>query len=178
MTTAVDREKECPFLLRVFTKNGAHHRNSEFTLTTVPAADELQLYTWRNATLEELAQLIQEVIPDAQHPEARISFRLIYLDNRRATYQYKEIGRVQNGKPTPDHLKTLDQCKFFIGDYLDVAIFIGPPRQMGGRMDQIHSRDARFGPRPRFGNGGGRDRDNNRFGRDNRPPFGSRRDRF
>ena len=131
-----------------------------------------------NATLEELAQLIQEVVPDAQHPDARIAFRLIYLDSQRATYRSRDIGRVVNAKPNNDQQKTLDDCRFFIGDFLDVAIYIGPPRHVSRRGSDWGAREG--GPmRNRLGGdrGGGRfGRDRGSFRRDDRP-FG-RRDRF
>ncbi|GAA5799687.1 hypothetical protein HPULCUR_005104 [Helicostylum pulchrum] len=187
MTSTVDREKECPFLLRVFTHNGGHNHISQFTVNSVPS-EELSLYTWKNATLEELAQLIEQVIPEAQDPDARIAFRLIYLDTERARYQSRDIGRVVPAKPTEDQKKTLEECQFYIGDYLDVAIFIGPPplnqmrgnRQFGGRDGGAAGRGGRDGGRfgGRLGGGGvggGRrnfggapynrdNRDNGRFG--------------
>ncbi|KAI9010330.1 Sin3 associated polypeptide p18-domain-containing protein [Phycomyces nitens] len=184
MSTPIDREKECPFLLRVFTKQGAHHRLNEFTVENTPSADELQLYTWRNATLDELAQLIQQVIPEAQHHDARISFRLVYLDSARATFLYRDLGRILTSKPSPDQTKTLEDCNFFIGDYLDVAIFIGPPPV---RQDARPGREGRFNRNPRFGGPRGNDREprEQRFGRDrdtrdSRPAFGNNRrgDRF
>jgi histone deacetylase complex subunit SAP18 len=66
----------------------------------------------KNATLEELAQLIEQVIPEAQDPDARIAFRLVYLDSERARYQSRDIGRVVTAKPTDDQKKTLEECQF------------------------------------------------------------------
>ncbi|CAO3624755.1 unnamed protein product [Cunninghamella blakesleeana] len=117
--TPIDREKDCPFLLKVYNRIGRHHN--------VPLEDELQLYTWKDATLGELALLIQEVIPEARHIDARISFRLVFLDTAVAKYTFKTLGKVINSEETPDQAKTLEECKFFIGDFLDVAIFDGPP---------------------------------------------------
>ncbi|KAI8372894.1 Sin3 associated polypeptide p18-domain-containing protein [Radiomyces spectabilis] len=169
-TVPVNREKDCPFLLRVFTRLGGFHAARQFSLEGVPEEDELQLYTWKDATLEELAQLIREVIPDAQHPDARIVFRLIYLDSDRAMFRSRNLGRVTYIEPSADQSKTLDECNFVIGDYLDVAIHIGPPppRTDRPRNDMRNDRGSRFGDNDR------RDR---RFGRDARP-FYNRRDRF
>ncbi|KAI9348833.1 Sin3 associated polypeptide p18-domain-containing protein [Pilaira anomala] len=156
MTSVVDREKETPFLLRVFTHKGGHNHISQFKINSVPS-EELSLYTWKNATLEELAQLIEQVIPEAQDPDARIAFRLIYLDTERARYQSRDIGRVVPSKPTEEQKKTLEDCQFYIGDYLDVAIYIGPPptHQSRGRGAARGGRDhGRFGGRLGGGNGG------------------------
>lgn len=125
----------------------------------------------KDATLEELAQLIQEVTPEAQLPDSRLSFRLVYLDSQRGVYLSKPLGRVHNGRPTEDQKKTLDQLRFFIGDYLDVAIFTGPPPP---RRGEWAPRDGPRGGRgPRFS----RDMDS-RLGRDGRGPYGGRKDRY
>ncbi|KAI9302505.1 Sin3 associated polypeptide p18-domain-containing protein, partial [Cunninghamella echinulata] len=118
---------DCPFLLKVYNQVGRHHNILDFQIDSVPIEDELQLYTWKDATLGELALLIQEVIPEARHIDARISFRLVFLDTGNAKYIFKQLGKVINSEETPDQNKTLEECKFYIGDYLDVAIYDGPP---------------------------------------------------
>ncbi|KAI8978974.1 Sin3 associated polypeptide p18-domain-containing protein [Pilobolus umbonatus] len=142
--STVDREKVCPFLLRVFIGPGRHNK--------------------KNATLEEIAQLISEVNPEAQHPDARLSFRLVYLDSQNARYSTRELGRVYPAHPTPEQTKTLEDFRFFIGDYLDVAIFIGPPPMNKRRIQGRHDA-SRFNGRPegkRFNSSFVRD-NNNRF---------------
>lgn len=147
----------------------------------------------KNATLEELAKLIEQVIPEAQDADARIAFRLVYLDTERARYQSRDIGRVVAAKPTEDQKKTLEECQFYIGDFLDVAVYVGPPPMNQMKNTRQYGRD-RGGPRDRFNNGGrfGNDRpprrdfnrggapyNRDRFARDDRRPQGGRRgDRF
>ncbi|KAG0227633.1 hypothetical protein BGW42_002806 [Actinomortierella wolfii] len=73
-TPAVDRERLCPFLLRMYYHVNSFHRVDQFTLTsTPPAQEELQLYTWKNATLGEIATLVQQAIPEVinQSPQAQ-----------------------------------------------------------------------------------------------------------
>uniref|UniRef100_A0A8R7V8H9 Histone deacetylase complex subunit SAP18 n=1 Tax=Triticum urartu TaxID=4572 RepID=A0A8R7V8H9_TRIUA len=50
----IDREKTCPLLLRVFTKVGGHHLDEEFSKRGKEPKDEVQIYTWMDATLPEL----------------------------------------------------------------------------------------------------------------------------
>lgn len=167
MAAVVDREKDCPFLLRVFTCSGRHNQRKSYTLQSAPQ-EELTLYTWKNATLEEIAQLISQVNTDAQHPDARLSFRLVYLDSQNARYMTRDLGRVYPAHPTPEQTKTLDEFKFFIGDYLDVAIFIGPPPIPKNRLTG-RNETSRFN-RPAVGAAGSRrsyggfNRENNKFG--------------
>ncbi|KAI8981784.1 Sin3 associated polypeptide p18-domain-containing protein [Mycotypha africana] len=180
MPTTVDREKECPFLLKIYYCHGRHNP--------------------KDATLEEIAQLIEQIVPEARDPDARVAFRLIYLDSERARYQSREIGRVVASNPTEDQKKTLDDCKFLIGDYLDVAIYIGPPpsayargaggsRSFGGGRDNNRGRPLigggnKFGGNDRYG-GGRRSFDKNNAAPYNRDRFGGagggryqRRDRY
>lgn len=96
-----------------------------------------------------MAHLIEQVTPAAQQPDARIAFRLIYLDTDTGLYHYRELGRVAKvAKNSQDADKTLEECQFMIGDYLDVAIFDGPPAT-------TRYRDERTRAPPRFSAGGG-----------------------
>jgi histone deacetylase complex subunit SAP18 len=60
-TPEIDREKTCPLLLRVFSKLGSHHKLEEFGKRGEEPAEEVQVYTWADATLRELTDLVQEV---------------------------------------------------------------------------------------------------------------------
>ncbi|KAL2511371.1 Histone deacetylase complex subunit SAP18 [Abeliophyllum distichum] len=66
----VDREKTCPLLLRVFTKVGGHHTDGEFAVRGKEPKDEVQIYTWMDATLRELTDLVKEVAPEARRRDA------------------------------------------------------------------------------------------------------------
>ncbi|CAI9101650.1 OLC1v1039020C2 [Oldenlandia corymbosa var. corymbosa] len=78
----VDREKICPLLLRVFTKVGEHHNSSEFAVRGKEPKDEVQIYTWMDATLRELTDLVKEVAPEARRRDAVLSFAFVYPDSR------------------------------------------------------------------------------------------------
>uniref|UniRef100_A0A803MQ35 Histone deacetylase complex subunit SAP18 n=1 Tax=Chenopodium quinoa TaxID=63459 RepID=A0A803MQ35_CHEQI len=54
----VDREKTCPLLLRVFTKVGSHHSREDFAVRGQEPKNEFQIYTWKDATLRELTDLV------------------------------------------------------------------------------------------------------------------------
>ncbi|RUP51190.1 Sin3 associated polypeptide p18-domain-containing protein [Jimgerdemannia flammicorona] len=174
---SVDREKTCPFLLRLFWRTGTHHRNEEFDVGKAPVQDELQIYTWKDATLHELALLLKEVQPEATRPQARISFRLVYLDNLRGRYMFKDIGVVMNSRSTAEEQKTLDDIRFVTGDFIDVCVAYGTgsgaPGTGGGRLGGggfVERRGSwdRDGPRNGGGSsGGGRfsGRDDTRVGR-------------
>uniref|UniRef100_A0A1D1Z832 Histone deacetylase complex subunit SAP18 n=1 Tax=Anthurium amnicola TaxID=1678845 RepID=A0A1D1Z832_9ARAE len=120
----VDREKTCPLLLRVFTKIGGHHAKEEFAIRGKEPKDEVQIYTWKDANLRELTDLVKEVASAARRRDAKLSFAFVYPDKQGRyvvrpvgmTYSYSGNGRRQ------DDMKTLAELGFQIGDYLDVAI--------------------------------------------------------
>ena len=66
----VDRERTCPFLVPCFVRKGAHSQPRDYHgLDGVPSdADvtEVHIYTWEDATLLELAELIRERIEDVR----------------------------------------------------------------------------------------------------------------
>ncbi|KDD74001.1 Sin3 associated polypeptide p18 [Helicosporidium sp. ATCC 50920] len=117
----VDRTKTCPFLLRAFSKMGGHHSRQAFGRGGAVPRDEFQVYTWQDATLRELCDLVKEVHPGAQRVSARLSFALVYPD-RQGENVMREIGQVHGSRRGPDDHKTLRGVNFQIGDYLDVAI--------------------------------------------------------
>nr|CAH0107843.1 unnamed protein product [Daphnia galeata]SVE76748.1 EOG090X0HU3 [Daphnia longispina] len=118
---SVDREKTCPLLLRVFCAMGRHHSLGDYARGSVPA-NELQIYTWMDATLQEITGLVREVNYEARRRGTRFSFALVYPDRSTLSYSRREIGSTISGERGPDDMKTLKQCRFTIGDYIDIAI--------------------------------------------------------
>jgi hypothetical protein len=94
----------------------------EFELDRLPEEDEVQIYTWKDATLKELSSLIKEVYPQSRHKEVKFSFRLIYTDLR-GKFVGKELGITFNNRRGKDDEKSLEDARFVVGDYMDVAIF-------------------------------------------------------
>ena len=127
----VDREKTCPFLLRAFVRVGRPHDLASFAswgAAPLPAP-EAQIYSWPDATLRELADLLRAVPPANAHPSAPLSFALIFPD-RHGRPAARPIGRIfATPGANPDETKTLGQLRFCIGDYLSVIVDDrGPPR--------------------------------------------------
>jgi histone deacetylase complex subunit SAP18 len=126
---AIDREKVCPLLLRVFPKTGSHYEPEEFEddparapPTGVEPKDEVQMYTWQDATLRELCELVKEVFGAARRPSARLSFALIYPDSR-GRKVLRQIGVVHSTRTGQDDTVALRDVKFETGDFLSVAVY-------------------------------------------------------
>ena len=116
----VDREKICPFLLRVFLSKGKHHPPGAFGRGKEPVGSEFQIYTWRDATLGELARLVRNVHKGARL-SPRLSFELISPD-RRGNMVARAVGIVGASSQTSESRRSLDELRFITGDYLDVAM--------------------------------------------------------
>ncbi|XP_056631631.1 histone deacetylase complex subunit SAP18 [Diorhabda carinulata] len=142
---AIDRQKVCPFLLRVFvSSNGSHHKPSDYSKGNTPQ-NELQIYTWKDATLHELTQLVKEVNPEARRKGTKFSFAFVYPDLRQPVYRIREIGNTMTGVKGPDDLKTLGLLRLNIGDYLDIAI-TAPDTWNSGRKGYSNNYNNRSRP--------------------------------
>ncbi|KAK9717137.1 hypothetical protein K7432_006412 [Basidiobolus ranarum] len=139
----VDREKTTPFLVRLFCKAGEHHRIKDYDLEKTPVTDEIQLYAWKDTTLKELTMLLKEHNPEYVRRDTRFSFKIIYQDNLRGRFIPKDIGSVLNSRKSPEEEKTLDEARFVIGDYLDVAVGHGP-FTLSGRTGDHRATNSKF----------------------------------
>ncbi|KAI9434112.1 Sin3 associated polypeptide p18-domain-containing protein [Lactarius indigo] len=107
----VDREKHL-FSYVPLSKLASFHRISQFEDGPLPIADELQIFTWKDATLYELLTTIRNSAPNTpeyRHPLARYSFRTIYADaGNRGQFAQKELGVVYS-RDTLGDLGTVEQ---------------------------------------------------------------------
>lgn len=144
---SVDREKIPPFLLRVFIGR-AHHLETDFTWpnrrspSNRDPLNERQIYTWRDATLRELTDLLKTQREDLRDPKAKltVSFAFVFPDIH-GKLQVKHVGACHTKKRNSTDLLTLDQLQFETGDYLDVAI-----SENAERPDKGPNGDRRGGP--------------------------------
>lgn len=140
---AIDREKTCPLLLRVFCNLSGRHNSKADYLRSVPG-NELQIYTWLDASLGELTKLITEVYPETKIKGTTFSFSVTYPIPHSRSYGMKEIGTKTIGNKGADDATTLKSKQFVIGDYLDVSINIARGGGGGaGNRDKTRSNDAR-----------------------------------
>ncbi len=109
-------------LLRVFCNyTGRHNSRSDYNRSNVPS-NELQIYTWLDATLREITNLITEVNPEAKRKGTFFNFCVCYPNPNGPGFRMREIGSTTSGKRGPDDKASLQSKRFIVGDYLDVAI--------------------------------------------------------
>ncbi|KAL7688207.1 putative Sin3 associated polypeptide p18 [Plasmopara halstedii] len=120
---AIDREKHCPFLLRVFFSKGAHNRAEAFEeLDNKPIANELHIYTWPDATLREIADLVQDSNADARMPNMRMSICAV-SETKDGRVLVRKVGYVNSSRRRcVDDTKTLASVRFHPGDMVDIAL--------------------------------------------------------
>lgn len=95
---------------------------SEYTNRRIPPKpSELQIYTWLDASLSELMGLIRE-IPDYRAKGTQFGFSIVFPEPSTSSYRMRPIGVTIGGKKGPDDDLTLSQCRYQIGDFIDVAI--------------------------------------------------------
>lgn len=86
-------------LLRVFIGDRAHHHPGDFR-GRLPD-DELQIHTWMDATLKELAGLITEVDPDLIRPGTRFAFNQLFKNQyalaRCHLHRFSLVSHVMRG---------------------------------------------------------------------------------
>uniref|UniRef100_A0A8D8J3H7 Histone deacetylase complex subunit SAP18 n=1 Tax=Culex pipiens TaxID=7175 RepID=A0A8D8J3H7_CULPI len=123
---SIPTPQTCPLLLRVFCSTGRHHSASEYNHGNVPT-NELQIYTWMDATLRELTTLVRDVNPETRRKGTYFDFAIVSPD-RSSMYRMREIGVTCSGQKGADDTKTLGHAKFTIGDYMDINIT--PPNRM------------------------------------------------
>lgn len=107
----------------------------------------LQIYTWPDATLKELTNLVKEVNPDARRKGTIFDFALIFPETHSNAFRIRDIGTTTAGFSSPDDDITLQSVKFQIGDFLDICI-TNPQAQrdrLMERMDRGPRRGDRMG---------------------------------
>merc|ERR1712137_428801 len=98
----------CPMLLRVFIRQNGHYPLSSYENGEFPA-DQLQVYTWLNADLTELTNLIKEMKPETSKKNTVFKFAIIYPDRNSRSYLMKHIGSTVVGYSNEeDHIRLQD----------------------------------------------------------------------
>lgn len=63
----------------------------------MPEQDELQIYTWMDATLAELSECVKREVEMARGKNVELSFSFIYPDFN-GKYRSKQVGSVMQGQ--------------------------------------------------------------------------------
>ncbi|MED6170739.1 hypothetical protein PIB30_034006 [Stylosanthes scabra] len=64
----------------------------DFAVRGKEPKDEVQIYTWKDATLRELTDLVKEVAPAARRRNAKLSFAFVFPD-KNGRFKVQEVGK-------------------------------------------------------------------------------------
>ena len=105
---AVNRETTPPLMLKMYyKKNGSHNRSFYYSHeSTEKPESETIVYTWKDANLRELLNLLKKHSgdEDLNKEGARFKFALVYPEMRIGRYEQRHVGLVLNNKNTKDDL--------------------------------------------------------------------------
>src|SRR5579859_1881857 len=101
----------------------------------------------KDITLLELSKLIAPAFPNISKPNTRLAFRLLFTDSWRPRVLLKDVGTVVMSPPQDPNSsssggggggedagsRTLEDVKYVIGDWIDVAIFNNSQGGSGSR---------------------------------------------
>ena len=124
-------------MIKLYCRMNGHHRLEEFSPPRFPIDDEVVIYTWRDATLRELSNLVRGVLPgqQASDPTLKFSFTLLYPNpQRKGAFISRPLGWSFEGgdgvgrslQLTDASERTLESFRFVPGDIIDVAIYTNP----------------------------------------------------
>ena len=75
---------------------GGHHNVLDYS-KDLPS-NELQMYTWLDATLRELTDLVKSAQPAAKRQNARLEFALVYPDRKGRNVMRQVLKSYDNGR--------------------------------------------------------------------------------
>ncbi|GMH24841.1 hypothetical protein Nepgr_026684 [Nepenthes gracilis] len=122
---------------------GGHHDKEDFAVRGKEPKDEVQIYTWKDATLHELTDLVKEASPAASRRDAKLSFAFVYPD-KHGRFVVREVGKTHfygNGRCL-DAGKALAELNFQFHDDMELPCGVLRLQPRGGHGSQNGHRQA------------------------------------
>ena len=118
----VDREKMCPFLLRVLWIENSSHEVSYYTdAAQQDNPYELHIHTWMDANLREITNALKTAVKCANDKDARLHFYHVFQDSS-GKFKKKSVSTIHSVRKDNNDKTSLSDVRFQIGDCLDVEI--------------------------------------------------------
>jgi Sin3 associated polypeptide p18 (SAP18) len=118
----VDRDKTCPFLIRVVwketdpvTPDCLKKRNDQ------QEPDEVRLYGWKDMTFREIIDMLKEHLAGARRRDAEFNFSFL-RQNLEGGYEIKPVGILHSSRKSELDNSTLSQFRFVIGDFIALTL--------------------------------------------------------
>ncbi|CAA9986181.1 histone deacetylase complex subunit SAP18, putative [Plasmodium knowlesi strain H] len=121
----INREKTCPFLLRLFYKLDEEYNNVEDVRLSKESgvqSNELQIYGWLDITMREIVTLVKDFYQESRKRDAHWVFKVYSNEKKELTF----LSRVHSTKYNyREDNKTLLSLNYEIGDILLLSIMFG-----------------------------------------------------
>ncbi|GAB64453.1 sin3 associated polypeptide p18-like protein, partial [Plasmodium cynomolgi strain B] len=118
----IDREKTCPFLLRLFYKLDGEYNDVEDVKLCKKSgvqSNELQIYGWLDITMREIVTLVKDFYQESRKRDAHWVFKVYSNEKKKLTF----LSRVHSTKYNyREDNKTLLSLDYDIGDILLLSI--------------------------------------------------------
>ncbi|ANQ05837.1 Sin3 associated polypeptide p18-like protein [Plasmodium coatneyi] len=118
----IDREKTCPFLLRLFYKLDDEYNDVEDVKLCKESgvqSNELQIYAWLDITMREIVTLVKDFYQESRKRDAHWVFKVYSNEKKELTF----LSRVHSTKYNyREDNKTLLSLDYEIGDILLLSI--------------------------------------------------------
>ena len=108
--------------VRVRARHNAGQRVANIHLVESHQNEESLQICRLDCSLRELMGLIKEVNNDTRRPGTHFDFAVVRPDAHPGQFEMRELGSTTSGQKGLDDMKTLQELKFIIGDYVDVAV--------------------------------------------------------
>ncbi|SPJ09606.1 sin3 associated polypeptide p18-like protein, putative, partial [Plasmodium sp. DRC-Itaito] len=119
----INREKTCPFLLRLFYKVDKEYNvdDMDILLTKDNNSNELQIYAWIDITMREIVTLVKDFYKDSRQRNAQWVFKVFSYEKKKLTFLSKVHSTIYNYK---EDNKTLLSLNYEIGDIILLSIML------------------------------------------------------
>ncbi|ETW31511.1 hypothetical protein PFFCH_01109 [Plasmodium falciparum FCH/4] len=118
----INREKTCPFLLRLFYKVDKEYNVDDMDILTKDNnSNELQIYAWIDITMREIVTLVKDFYKDSRQRNAQWVFKVFSYEKKKLTFLSKVHSTIYNYK---EDNKTLLSLNYEIGDIILLSIML------------------------------------------------------
>ncbi|CRG98444.1 sin3 associated polypeptide p18-like protein [Plasmodium relictum] len=119
-TGIINREKSCPFLLRLFYKHDSEYNDDDINLYSKDFnSNELQIYAWIDITMREIVTLVKDFYEESRKRNAEWIFKVLSNEKKQLTFLSKIHSTKYNYK---EDNKTLLSLNYEIGDIILLSI--------------------------------------------------------
>uniref|UniRef100_A0AC35TND5 HORMA domain-containing protein n=1 Tax=Rhabditophanes sp. KR3021 TaxID=114890 RepID=A0AC35TND5_9BILA len=119
----LDREKICPFLIKIFIVEKQPHQIKKYRFKDYPE-DCIEYQTWFDCTLFELTKEIMDLRRNLFKRACQLEFRIIKFDSELKSFDGLNIGTTNSThtEEIDDGKVKLSSTRFEIGNWIEVCI--------------------------------------------------------